>query len=237
MEIRNVSVLEALEQLGVKYNEFMDLLDELSISGELGRIDELVSIGHWGMGKGLDVKEHFGISSEHGQLFHAQGDNIEGSLYTAFNGSVLRIRWAGHVALYLNSTANYMQVKYSRESGRYTLEPGRFNDEPIIRIEERGVVVEDWPLREYTHQVWMLRMDYEDHIRQARTLPNKVVRMITHLFGQEAAEPSLILPPPPALAYRSIEELVSVIDTMRDGIERTIDILAPYVAPTALEHR
>lgn len=237
MEIRNAAVRGSVARLTEKYNELMDLLVVLSETGTLRKIDGLKSVGHWGMNKGSEIGNDFGISSEQGQLFHAQGDNMEGSLYMGFSGTVLRIRWAGHLALYLGTTANYVAVEYRKEGDQYILEPSRFNNEPIVRIEEDRVVVEDRALGEYTHNVWMLRMEYENQVRQARTLPSRVPFMISRLFGKGAAEPTLVLPQPPPPAYRSIEELVCVIDTMRDGIERTIDILAPYAAPTASEHR
>lgn len=229
MEIRNVQVQEALLRLTEKYNELCDQLDVLSETGTFKKMPQLWSIGHWGMGKGFEIEPEYGIKTVRGQLFHAHGDNIEGSLYVAWDENVLRIRWEGGVALYLNSPASYVHVGWS--DGRYFLTPFRIGCEfeRIFEVEEDRVRIQDMAERDYQHLVWVRRREYEDRVREARALPSKARRVIARLFGQEAVEPSLVLPQPPPRAYRSITELVSMLNAMRDGIERTIDILAIFV--------
>lgn len=229
MEIRNAAVQEALVRLTEKYNELCNQLVVLSETGTFKKMPQLWSIGHWGMGKGFEIKEEYGTKTVRGQIFHAHGDNIEGSLYVAWDENVLRIRWEGEVALYLNSNASYVHVSWS--DSRYVLTPLRIGDEweRISEVEEDRVRIQTMAERDYEHLVWVRRREYEDRVREARALPSKTRRMIARLFGQEAVEPSLVLPEPPPRVYRSITELVSMLDTMRDGIERTIDILALFV--------
>ncbi|MBI2644713.1 hypothetical protein HYW94_00865 [Candidatus Uhrbacteria bacterium] len=231
MEICNVAVQESVSNLTEKYNELMHVLDVLSETKKLQKIGGLVSVGHWRMGH--KVNPNMGIVHERGQLFHAQGDNMEGSLYIAFSRTVIRIRWAGHRALYLGSIANYVGCRYDKESDRYLLGPERLKGEMIIEVKEDKVWVEDLARIEYRNLIRDLRWEYENQLREARTLPSNGRRIISQLFGQGSSEPSLVLPEAPPLAYRSIEELVSMIDTIRDGIERTIDILEFYV-PTSV---
>ncbi len=234
MNLKSTDVRERLDRLAASYTRCMERIHALSEAGELGKIDGFQSVGHWGFANGMStVQKEWGISNGSGQLFNARGDNIEGSLYPIFEGHALRIRLAGFVALYLNSSGNSVRVDWDWDTERYVLSPERLGGEPISAVERSMVRIKDEAFRNYDNEVWRLRMAYEEQVRQARTLPRKVARTIAALFGQEAAEPTLILPKAPPDAYRSIEELVFMIDTMRDGLDRISDILASCVPTPA----
>lgn len=236
MNIKNASVRDALGRLTTSYTRCMGIIDTLASADVLQKIDELKSVGHWGLDDGVAaVKDDWGISNGRGKLFHAQGDNMEGSLYTVFEGNVLRIRWAGFVALYLNSGENFVSVGWNHTDEVYILEPGRVVGDQILEVERDRVRIADEALLDYNHHVHQLQWEHEKQLRAAHSFPQSIATMVVKLFGGEMI-PSLVLPDPPPPADRSIEELCSMLDKMRDGLERASELLAPFTLSASVRN-
>ena len=225
----NTAVHEAAMRLTAAYTEFDELKARLGAEKTWEHMDKLASVGHWGMGKGHEVKPEYGIAARDANVFFGQGENIEGSLYTAWDGTVLRNRWLGHVALYIGTTANYVSVDWNKDEERWILEPCRLNGEQIREIGEDGVLVHDATLSAYEQQVMELRWAHEDAQKAAARKPAKLLaRLVSNILGTSVPEIAFQLPQAPVPVYRSAEDVVVMMEKMREGLALTIDILSDY---------
>lgn len=186
---------EKLRQLTEAYNNFATSLNELLFSDEKGAklvkkiragIIDSTQIDEIGV-KGEQARVFFGNWSPHG--------NAEGSLYTKFDEDILRVRWLGDNAIYLNGIENYVAVNPDKKTeGRYTLQPKRIEGESILGMNDQGVETE-------RHQQ-----------------PNNVLR-----FTRNPEERRL--PEEPKTRITPHEEFQEMIKKIQDGLQRTIATL------------
>lgn len=204
---------EALKQLHNDFNAFIPTYQAL-LSDDVGKpVHEKLSAGRFTTG----TLDRVGIKGEQAHVVYGDwtpGGNMEGSLYTIFDDNIVRVRWAGDFAMYLNGWGNYMRLGQSDKG--YTVTPKRIDGQFIMRITEKGVET-------LGHDVYFAydnAMDkYEMALERERGLGGMIRRNVRRVLRKPVEIPQPVEPEPIIIPH---ENFIAMVGTMRDGLQRTL---------------
>jgi len=213
---------EEFRQLTEGYNNFTTAIDGL-FSGEEGeKLFQKVNAVRFNS----EMIDRIGVKGEQAHVFYGDWNpvgNMEGSLYTKFDEDVLRVCWSGYHAIYLNGGGNYVDV-YPDETaqGKYKLRPGSIAGRTILGMTERGVETQNPEYYKYDQAMW----DYRDKLAEReRRAKNILYRLSDKLTKRGKPEEPLVEPIKPENVVMPHEELQTMLEKVKDGLQRTITTL------------
>lgn len=213
---------EQLRQLTEGYNNFTTAIDGLFAGEDGEKLFKKVNAIRFNS----QMVDQIGVKGEQAQVFYGDWNpvgNMEGSLYTKFDEDVLRVRWAGDHAIYLNGDGNYVDVDPDETAqGKYKLRPGRIAGRTVLGMNERGVET----LNPEYYKYDMARWDYEQKVAEReRRQKNILYRLQDKLTKKGKPEEPLVEPVKPENVIIPHEELTAMLQKIKDGLQRAIATL------------
>lgn len=213
---------EELRQLTEEYNSFTTAIDGLFAGEDGEKLFKKVNAIRFNS----EMVDRIGVKGEQAQVFYGDWNpmgNMEGSLYTKFDEDVLRVRWAGDHAIYLNGGGNYVDINSDKEAeGKYKLRPGRIAGRTILGMTEQGVETQNPEYYKYDQAMW----DYRDKLAEReRRQKNVLYRLQDKLTKRGKPEEPLVEPVKPENVVIPHQELEVMLQKIKDGLKRTISTL------------
>lgn len=213
---------EALKRLTAEYNDFTVAIDGLFAGEEGEKLFAKVNAVRFNSA----MVDSIGVKGDQAHVFYGDWNpmgNMEGSLYSKFDSDVLRIRWAGDHAMYLNGSGNYVDVNGDEKAeGKYKLRPGRIEGRTILGMNEKGVETQNPEYYKYSSALW----EYRDKVAElARRKKNILYRLQDKLTKKDQTAEPLVEPVEPENIVIPHQELTLMIDKIRDGLKRAVTTL------------
>lgn len=156
--------------------------------------------------------ESGGIEGPAARVFYGLWEdrgNAPGAFYAKFGDELIRVRWGGHHAIYMNHRHDYFNVMPEEtpkgERQRYVLDLGDIESQSVQKFTDKGVEIEDGEKqREYHEAIGA----YYRELNQRRKDQQETDSLA------EPACPTIVIP---------YSEIISLMDRMSEGLRRMLE--------------